>query len=137
VQTADARVKERTKELAELQAKVLLTPPNTDAYRRAQEEVNAFTAEMKRDIDNQAKAFRLREAAVMHEAYQRTTAAVKLYCETHGIKMVLRTNTHVVNPLDPNTVLTLVNQPIVYRDTLDITDAIVAVLNEAEPAKSE
>jgi Skp family chaperone for outer membrane proteins len=137
VQAATEKAKARSREVAELQAKLILTTPNTDEFRHIEAEVKELSASLKQDLENQAKAFQIQEAAIMYEAYQRISSVVTSYCEQHGIKMVLRTNTHVINPMEPKTVLTLINQPIVYRDNLDITDAIVAALNEAEPAKSE
>jgi Skp family chaperone for outer membrane proteins len=134
---AEVLVKERQRERDRLQARLKEATPGTDDYRRWRAEVDKLTSDLSREVESQKKEFQQKEAALFYEAYQTVGDRVAQYCKSRGIRLVLRFNNQPVDPEEAQTVLQLVNRPIVYQEGLDITDAIVTALNEKMPANRE
>jgi len=121
----------------ELHKKTELLPLLTEE-RRAEmtEQIKQAKADLVVRISIQRKEFMDREAAIYKEHWQRIQRVIAAYCKSNGITSVLRVDTKVISDSDPQAIIRMVNNPVVwYSPEMDITDEILKKLN-AEPVKA-
>jgi hypothetical protein len=65
------------------------------------------------------------------EAYGLIADAVAAYAKSHEIDLVIRFNSENIDATkQPNQLLESLNRSVVYENNLDITEAIIAAVNE-------
>lgn len=94
------------------------------ALQRQKKEFEDFRVSKSRD-------FLKEESGIYREVYALVTKTISDYAQTHGIDLVMRHNAE--NPLneeDPKKLLEMMNKQVVYDNNLDITEAIIDIVND-------
>lgn len=101
-----------------------------EALQRQANELQIQSATKQRDIME-------REAKVYFNVYQEVSTAVATFADRNGITLVLRYNSDVINPDDRNSVLSGVNNSIVFQRNLDITNLIIERVNAGSKSAAD
>jgi ornithine carbamoyltransferase len=100
------------------------------------ESLKEIGKEMQHGLDENDR--KSQEHALYLDMLERMKQEIVRCCERHNIQMVYRVNKEPLNETDPNDILRVINLPIPYfHPDLDITDEVVAGLNEASLAQSK
>lgn len=72
-----------------------------------------------------------REALQYYTSYNEIVAAIERISQRHGIALVLRFDSRVMNPEDPQSVMQGMNRAVVLQRNLDITNMVIEELRTA------
>ncbi len=122
----------RQVEIENTQRKLQGLRPGTPEHEQTQLLLARLQTELKLYSDRLQQDFTKREMSLYVELYDRISSEVERYAQQHQIRLVLRSNEITVDPENRNSVLGAVNRQVVYQQGLDITDAILQQLNEAD-----
>lgn len=122
----------RQTEITSLQQRLQAMKPGSVERDKAQLLLARLQTELKLRTERRKEEILGREAALYSDTYAKITAAVSRYAKSHAIGLVLRSSHEEIDPNNQKSVLGAVNRMIVYQDGLDITDAILAELNQSE-----
>jgi hypothetical protein len=61
---------------------------------------------------------------------------VAKFCQSYGIQLVVRFDRDAIDPSNPQEVLAGLNRPVIFQNSLDITNYIIESLNGG-PAHNE
>jgi hypothetical protein len=81
------------------------------------------------NMNRQKNSFLQEEARIHYNVYQEICQATDYFCRQYGIDLVIRFNREEANPDMPDSVLTVINRPVVWHRGLDITQNILDDLN--------
>lgn len=101
-----------------------------EALQRQANELQIQSASKQREIME-------REAKVYFNVYKEVSSAVAEFADRNNISLVLRYNSDVANPDDRNSVLSAVNNSIVFQRNLDITKLIIVDVNRGTRTAEE
>ncbi len=90
-------------------------------------------------VRQKSREFLEQEAQIRYESYQEIQQHVASFCQSYGIQLVIRFNREPIDASKPQEVQMGLNRPIVYQNSLDITQHIIDALNPtaaASPADS-
>jgi Skp family chaperone for outer membrane proteins len=122
----------RQTEITSLQQKLQAMKPGSAERDKTQLLLARLQTELKLASERRQQEFVRREAALYGDTYAKITTAVSRYAEAHGIGLVVRSDQEEIDLSNNKSVLNAVNRTVVYQDNLDITDAILKELNQAE-----
>ena len=133
VTAAEAALREDAAKVKELQAEAETLDPSEPLKQRLEDEIIERQLRIKLSMESQKKAFMNREAKIYLNLYQEVETAVADYSRAHGVKLVLRFSDQSLDEHSTRQeVLAAVNRAVVFQDGIDITDAIVTRVNQAE-----
>lgn len=107
----------------------------SDVRQRVQDEIADRRAQFDKVSSRYERSIHQQEAQMYALAYAELSGLLEQFCTHHGIAIVLRTGTVIgenrVDESDPQSVRAHIQRQIVYFvPELDITDAVVAELNQ-------
>ena len=85
-------------------------------------------------VRQKSREFLEQEAQIRYEAYQEIQQHVATFCQSYGIQLVIRFNREPIDASKPQEVQMGLNRPIVYQNSLDITQHIIDSLNPTAAA---
>ena len=95
-------------------------------YNAMEKEIAQREADLTVKVQLQRKQFLAQEAKIYFTVYKEIEQEVDYYCSNKGIDMVLRFNGDPVDVDKPDSVLSFINEPVVYYDKgRDITPIIL------------
>lgn len=107
----------------------------TKEFKEAEREFANAQADLQVQVQLRRNSLIEAQAKIHFEAYQEVKAVVDRFAARNGIALVLRFDSAPMDPLKPETVPEGVNRPIVYQSGLDITEQIVELLAQSQPAR--
>jgi Skp family chaperone for outer membrane proteins len=132
VRKFNERIAVRQVEIENLQKKLKQLKPGTGEFETTQLLLTRVQTELQLESTRRKQQFLKQEAILYKDTYAQVTAAIARYAEANGVRLVLRSNENAMDPENQQSVLSAVNQMVVYQQGLDITDAILAALNAEE-----
>jgi len=130
VSRAETWVKNENDALTKLKEQLKDWRPGSPEYESLEETVAKRHSELAIKIQQQKREFLQREAKIYHNVYQEIQQEVNYYCAAKGVAIVLRFSREPAEVDRPDSVLALINKPVVtYAKNLDITDLILSQLN--------
>ena len=109
----------------------------TPEYKSLEEEITKRQAGLAARVELQKKEFVRREMKVWCNAYKEICDATDYYVQQHGIDMVVRFNGEPADPEQPDSVGAFLSRQVIsYRSNLDITGAILQMLNRPGPNRA-
>jgi Skp family chaperone for outer membrane proteins len=131
VEAAENDLKIKREELQKMIEKLEDYRRNSPEYRELEEEITRLQAKLQADVNLQKKAFMEQEARNYFTVYQEVTEAIKIYCDKHGIVLVLRFNGNPIDQENPQEVVKALNNTVLhYHKNIDITPHILAMVNK-------
>jgi Skp family chaperone for outer membrane proteins len=109
--------------------------PGTPDYAAREKDFASVQADIQVQVRQKNREFLEREAQVRYQAYQDIQQHVGAFCQQYGIQLVIRYSRQEIDASKPQEVQIGLNRPIVYQNSLDITDHIVQRL-QTPPAVS-
>lgn len=128
----DAERQLRTRK-AELQAErdaAAKLPKGSPEAKRLESKVALESAELQVKVAEQKKAFFEEEAGIYYKVYEEVMKHVEEYADKHGINLVMSFNGEPLDKNDPEGVKKELNKAVLYHKGIDITDAILAIVND-------
>lgn len=95
-------------------------------YANLQTELNVMVRQRKREMLEQ-------EARIRYQAYQEIRDHVSRFCQKYGIQLVVRFDRKTIDAANPQEVLAGLNRPVIYQNSLDITNHIIELLAGGGP----
>ncbi len=129
VQQAEQEVKDQRQQISKMAEELQQYNKGTDKYNELEGRIADLQARLAVNVDRQKRAFLQDEARIYYNVYQEICQSTDYFCQQYGIDLVLRFNREKADPNIPDTVLTGINQPVVFQRGLDITKNILDDLN--------
>ncbi len=130
IKTHDAQLQEEQKRLIQQRDGLKQLTDGSAEHRKLEASLLQQLSQAKIRNEMKRKDVMQKEAAVYYGAYQQILTTVRMFASARGIGLVVRHDTRPMDPLDRNSVLSGVNRAVVHHANLDITDVIVAMLNQ-------
>ena len=102
--------------------------PGTQDYGDKEKTFASLQAGLQVQVRQKSRVFLEQEAQVRYQAYQEIQQEVTKFCQGYGIQLVIRFNRVPIDPTKPQEVQMGLNRPIVYQNSLDITNHIIQSL---------
>lgn len=99
-------------------------------YSALDDQITQMKASFQLKMTRLRKDFLEREAKVYYETFQEVDQAVAYYAQNMGIGLVVRFNSEAPDPNVREDILRAINKPVVYQDQINITDDVLAMLNQ-------
>jgi Skp family chaperone for outer membrane proteins len=105
--------------------------PGSDDYRKKQMELEVENFKLKQQAKALNDELNSRVSASLVDAHARVTKACKEYLAAHDLDVILQYTSTPVGGASPNEVYPdiVVRAVVAYRDALDVTDAVLALLH--------
>ncbi len=119
-------------ELEERQRELSRMPPAHPKFVEASSIVARLQAELRVFTERERRNLQKEELEVRTTVYREMEGVVQELCQTRKIKLVLRQ--HVGSPTSETTeeVVAWLNRPVIFDDNLDITDDVIAAMNNLD-----
>ena len=99
-----------------------------------QAQVERLAVDMRIDMEQAKRRLQEKEAEAYAEFYELTISAIGKIAEDDGLRLVLRyKGSGSVDRSSPKKVLEDLNRAVLYQRGLDITDRVIALLNQPKP----
>jgi len=131
IEAVEQEVRARTKQMEASGAKETSATPAANSVAQAQAQAAKMLADAALLVKRQE--FLQKEAAIYAESYGLVEKIVARIGKARDVGVVLRYSNDPINVGDRNSVLQGVNRPIVYSAVPDLTDEVIAALNEPKP----
>jgi Skp family chaperone for outer membrane proteins len=132
VAAAETSLKQEHQSILKLQEELGTYNPGTPAYKQLDERIAGEKATFKLKMDRQRKEIQSKTTDRVHRAYTDIEAAVKDYARTKQLGLVLKYRSEVVDPSKPKLpgdVKRDLANPIIFQNSIDITNDVIAMLN--------
>jgi Skp family chaperone for outer membrane proteins len=130
-------VREKKQEIENLAGVLKTLNPGTPDYAAKEKEFASIQADLQIQVRQKSREFLEQEAKIRYDAYQEIQQHVANFCQSYGIQLVIRFNREPIDPTKPQEVQMGLNRPIVYQNSLDITQHIIDSLNPATGASTQ
>ncbi len=130
VKRVDTEIRTAKKGIMELKRRSIDLPAGSEQETAMNRAIESLTEGVKKRIESAKKSLMDREAALYWECYQQVERTVAAYARNHQIRMVVRKQTPPEDETNREQILKAVQRFIVFADNCDITDEIIAALNE-------
>ncbi len=108
--------------------------PGTPDYTAREKEFASIQADLQVQVRQKSREFLEQEAAMRLEAYQDIQQHIARFCQTYGVQLVIRYSRAPIDPTKPQEIQLGLNRPIVYQNSLDITQHIIDALTAVAAA---
>lgn len=134
VQRAETRVKGDKDTIRKLQEDLEGYKPGTEDYKKLEQEIATRIADLNVLIALQRKEFMQQEARDYYTIHQEVMDEVNYFASQNRAAMVFKFDREAVDPQIPDSVVRVLNKQVIWNNQgLDITDFILARLNERLP----
>lgn len=99
--------------------------PGTPDYASREKDFASAQADIQVQVRQKSREFLEHESQIRYQAYQDIQQHVASFCQQFGIQLVIRYSRQDIDPAKPQDVQAGLNRPIVYQNSLDITDHII------------
>ncbi|MHB0958980.1 MAG: OmpH/Skp family outer membrane protein [Pirellulaceae bacterium] len=130
----EAHVRQEKQKIEALAEQLKTLKPGTPDYAGKEKEFASISADLQVQVRQKSREFLEQEAHIRYEAYQEIQQHVASFCQSYGIQLVIRFNREAIDASKPQEVQMGLNRPIVYQNSLDITQHIIDSLNPATGA---
>jgi Skp family chaperone for outer membrane proteins len=134
IEAFEAFVRQERQKVETLAEQLKTLKPGTPDYTSREKEFASIQADLQVQVRQKSREFLEQEAAVRFEAYQDIQQHVARFCQNYGIQLVIRYNRAAIDPTKPQDVQMGLNRPIVYQNSLDITQHIIDALSAVAAA---
>jgi Skp family chaperone for outer membrane proteins len=136
VQQAEEQFKAERQQVTKMAEELQQYNKGTDKYKELEEKITDLQTRLTISVNRQKTAFLQQEARNYYTVYQEICQATDYFCQQYGIDLVIKFNREKINPDNPDSVLSGINQLVVHHRGLDISDQILANLNRDAPANA-
>jgi Skp family chaperone for outer membrane proteins len=131
IDSFEAYVRQEKQKIESLAEQLKTLKPGTPDYAGREKEFASIQADLQVQVRQKSREFLEQEAQIRYEAYQEIQQHVAKFCQSYGIQLVIRFNRQPIDASKPQEVQLGLNRPIVYQNSLDITQHIIESLNPA------
>ncbi len=107
--------------------------PGTPDYTTKEKQYASKQADLQVQVRQKSREFLEQEAQIRYQAYQEIQQHVATFCQKYGIQLVIRFSRQEIDPSKPQDVQMGLNRPIIYQNSLDITNHIIQSLSATTP----
>ena len=126
---AEAGLKAQQEEIRKLNEQLKDFKAGTPQYKQLEEAIVRRTVDLNAQLQLTKKELLQNESQIYHTIYKEIQQQVDYYARTNGIIAVLQFNGEESDPLQPQSVLQEINNPMVWHDSrVDITGVIFEAL---------
>ncbi|MSR60104.1 MAG: OmpH family outer membrane protein [Planctomycetaceae bacterium] len=129
IQKAEETAKEMVAEARKLQEELKGVKPGSADHKRIADELQARSKEFESFQRGRQQQLLEGQSKLLSDTYDRIVEQVQQYAETRGIKLVVQFQAGPLDAKNPQQTVAQLSRPIVYHNTLDITDDILQALN--------
>jgi len=132
VAAAEANLKQKHQFILKKQERLGTYNPGTADYKNLDEEIAKDQAGFKLEMDRQRKEIQSQTTDRVHRAYTDIEAAVKDYARTKQLALVLKYRSEAADPskpILPHKIKQELANPVIFQNSIDITDDVIAMLN--------
>jgi Skp family chaperone for outer membrane proteins len=130
----EAYVRQEKQKIEALAEQLKTLKPGTPDYAGKEKEFASLSADLQVQVRQKSREFLEQEAQIRYESYQEIQQHVATFCQSYGIQLVIRFNREPIDGSKPQEVQMGLNRPIVYQNSLDITQHIIDSLNPTAAA---
>lgn len=123
-------LKQGQSEQAELGVRVQAAAEGSAERRKLEAEFNERNTYLRKEMETKRTGFLAKEAEIYAARYREMEKVVRQIAAKRELRLVLRFSGDF-NDKDRTSVMQSVNRPVVFQDQLDITDEVIAALNQA------
>lgn len=129
IQQAESKLKAENSSIEALAEKAKQYQPSSDEFKQLDEEIARKKAELSIKMSRIRKEFVEREAKVLYDTYMQVKNTVQYYAQQNNIGLVVKFNGDPINASNPKAVQIGINQLVVSQNNIDITPAVLELLN--------
>lgn len=129
-----ALIRQEQKKGQSLSEELKTLKPGTQGYTVKEKELANLETDLNIMVRQRKREMLEKEAGIRYEAYQEIQEHVSRFCQKYGIQLVIRYDRHPIDSSDAQQVLAGLNRPVMYQNSLDITDHIIESLKAGGPA---
>lgn len=129
----NAKFRNDQKELQKMMEHLKTLKPGTPDYKHHEEAAAQFESNLRVQAGLERKGVAERQAKQLYNTYEEVTAAVQSFSQRNGISLVIQFSADEIDPANPQSIMRGVNRAVVYQDRLNITDAIIEMVNRGTP----
>ncbi|MBM4091009.1 MAG: OmpH family outer membrane protein [Planctomycetes bacterium] len=133
IQAFEAYVRQERQKIEALAEQLRTYVVGKPEYVEKEKELAAAQADLQVQMRQKSREFLEREAKVRFNAYQEIIDLVTRFAQQYHIQLVIRFHRQPIDASKPESVQFGLNRPIVYQNSLDITDHIVQMLKPTHP----
>lgn len=130
IEQFEAQVREKQRAMKTKSEGLANYQSSAPEYRKLEEELARMGSDMQVEVGLKKREFLEQEARVYYRVYKEIEQEVAVVASRHRISLVLRYNSDDMKEDDRPSVLQGVNRAVVYQSGLDITEQVLAVLNQ-------
>ena len=135
IDSYESFVRQEQKKIQSLAERLKTLKPGTPDYAATEKQYATLQADLQVQVRQKSREFLEQEAQIRYQAYQEIQRHVATFCQKYGIQLVIRFNRVAIDPSKPQEVQMGLNRPIVYQNSLDITNHIVQSLSSSAPTQ--
>jgi len=128
VDSFQAVLRQEQQKLQGLSDELKTLKPGTETYRAKEKEYANLQAELSVLVRQRKREMAEQEAQIHYQAYQEIRDHVARFCQKYGIQLVVRFDREAIDPSNPQDVLAGLNRPVIFQNSLDITNHIIESL---------
>ncbi|MFO7905728.1 MAG: OmpH family outer membrane protein [Planctomycetota bacterium] len=110
--------------------------PGTQGYTVKEKELANLETDLNVMVRQRKREMLEKEAQIRYRAYQEIQQHVARFCQKYGIQLVIRFDRNPIDSSNAQQVLAGLNRPIIYQNSLDITDHIIDALEADGPVQN-
>jgi Skp family chaperone for outer membrane proteins len=134
IDSFEAYVRQEKQKIEAMAEQLKTLKPGTPDYAGKEKEFASLSADLQVQVRQKSREFLEQEAQIRYESYQEIQQHVATFCQSYGIQLVIRFNREPIDASKPQEVQMGLNRPIVYQNSLDITQHIIDSLNPTAAA---
>ncbi len=132
VKNFETTLQQRGNQINELRKQMQPYDPGSAEYKQLEAQIMKVQADGQIAAAQKKKEFLEREAKIYFEVYTEVAAEVARFAEQHGIGLVIRFNSDPIDQKNRQAVLEGVNRAVIFQKHLNITNAILQRLEQAQ-----
>jgi Skp family chaperone for outer membrane proteins len=108
--------------------------PNAPEWKNLDNEITRKKADFTVRADQEQKTLMQEEANMYYQTYLEVQDAIETFARQYDIGLVLRFNGDKVDPALRQEIIRGINRPVVYQNSIDITPAVLQMVNRSSGA---
>jgi len=110
-------------------------PPGSHNYTTLQQQIDMGELKIAQMVRQQRKDFVAREANIYYKTYSEIQQEARIFSQHYGFALVLNFNRSGFDQTKPETVVSAINQPVIYHyPEIDLTDVVLSRLDPSHVA---
>lgn len=128
-----AMIRQQQQKAQGLSEELKTLKPGTQGYTDKEKQFANLKTDLNVMVRQRKREMLEKEARIRYQAYQEIQQHVAQFCQQYGIQLVIRFDRQPIDSSNAQQVMAGLNRPVIYQNSLDITDHIIESLSAGGP----